>query len=136
MSSSNMPIESTFNEAFNRPPTFCEDCGELLDFEIITNDNVRCQKCGGETPLENIKNHYIESEEKFEMSKEWMNKLKNKEDKLRQEQKVKKAIIDETCPKCGYNKLYYYVQQTRSADEGSTVFYECIKCKFKFNQNN
>ena len=59
MSSSNMAVESTFNEIFNRPPTFCEDCGELLDFEIITNDNVRCQKCGGETPLENIKVCYL-----------------------------------------------------------------------------
>ena len=77
MSSSQMIVESTFNDVFNRPPTFCEDCGELLDFEIIINNNVRCQKCGGETPLGNIKNHFIESEEKFEMSKEWMNKLKN-----------------------------------------------------------
>ena len=136
MSSENMVIESTFNDVFNRPPTFCEDCGELLDFEIITNNGVKCQKCGGETPLENIKNHFIESEEKFEMSKEWMNKLKNKEDKLRQEQKVKRAIINETCPKCGYGKLYYDVKQTRGADEGSTVYYECMKCKFKFNQNN
>ena len=134
--SENMEIETNFNEIFNRPPTFCEDCGELLDFEIIINNNVRCQKCGGETPLENIKDHFIESEEKFELSKEWMNKLKNKEDKLRQEQKAKKAVIDEVCPKCGHNKLYYYVQQTRSADEGSTVFYECIKCGYKFNQNN
>ena len=136
MSSADMEIETTFNEAFNRPPTFCEVCGELLDFEIINSKSVKCQKCGGETPLENIKNHFIESEEKFEFSKEWMNKLKNKEDQLRKEQKVKKAIIDETCPKCGYGKLYYYVKQTRSADEGSTVFYECKKCKFKFNQNN
>ena len=39
MSSSNMVIESNFNEVFNRPPTFCEDCGELLDFEIITHNN-------------------------------------------------------------------------------------------------
>ena len=131
-----MEIESNFNEIFNRPPTFCEDCGELLDFEIITNNNVICQKCGGEKPLEKIKNHFIESVEKFELSKIWMNKLKKKEDILRQGQKVKKAIIDEVCPKCGHNKLYYYVMQTRSADEGSTVFYECIKCGYKFNQNN
>ena len=125
-----------FNDVFNRPPTFCEECGELLDFEIINNYSVKCQKCGGETPLENIKNHFIESEEKFELSKLWMNKLKNTEDKLRQEQKVKKAVVDEVCPKCGYGKMYYYAMQTRSADEGSTIYYECMKCQYKFNQNN
>jgi DNA-directed RNA polymerase I subunit RPA12 len=26
--------------------------------------------------------------------------------------------------------------QLRSVDEGSTVFYECVKCSHKFSQNN
>ena len=125
-----------FNDIFNRPPTFCEECGNLLDFEIINNYSVKCQKCGGETPLSNIKNHTIESTEKFELSKLWMSKLKNEEDKLRQEQKVKKAVVEEVCPQCGNKKMYYYAMQTRSADEGSTIYYECIKCHYKFNQNN
>ena len=136
MASMQIEEQTNFNDIFNRPSTFCEECGELLDFEIINNYNVKCQKCGGETPLENIKNHFIESEEKFESSKLWMNKLKNTEDKLRKEQKIKKTIIDEVCPKCGHGQLYYFVRQTRSADEGSTIFYECIKCHYNFNQNN
>ena len=32
--------------------------------------------------------------------------------------------------------MYYYTIQTRGADEGSTVYYECVKCHYKFNQNN
>ena len=36
-----------------------------------------------------------------------------------------------------YNKgLNFYTMQLRSADEGQTVFYECLKCKFTFSQNN
>ena len=136
MANNEMEVETDFNDVFNRPPNFCVDCGQLLDFELINNFSVKCQKCGGETPLDAIKNHYIESNETFEFSKLWMNKLKHTEDKLREEQKNKKAVIEETCPKCGYGKMYYYVLQTRSADEGSTVFYECIKCHYKFNQNN
>ena len=128
--------KNDFNDLFYRPPNFCIDCGDLLDFEIINNNNVKCQKCGGETSLDNIKNHVIETEEKYEFSKIWVNKLKNKEDKLRTEQKNERTIINEKCPKCNYNQMYYYTIQIRSADEGSTVFYECVKCHYKFNQNN
>ncbi len=32
--------------------------------------------------------------------------------------------------------MYYYTMQLRSADEGSTVFYECVKCKYKYSANN
>jgi DNA-directed RNA polymerase I subunit RPA12 len=128
--------KNDFNDLFYRPPNFCIDCGDLLDFEIINNNNVKCQKCGGETSLDNIKNHVIETEEKYEFSKIWVNKLKNKEDKLRTEQKNERTIINEKCPKCNYNQMYYYTIQTRGADEGSTVYYECVKCHYKFNQNN
>ena len=131
-----MKDEQEFNQLFYRPPNFCIDCGDLLDFEIINNNSVKCQKCGGETELDNIKNHYIETNDKYELSKIWMNKLKNKEDKLREEQKNERTIIDEKCPKCGNGQMYYYTMQTRSADEGSTIFYECVKCHYKYNQNN
>ena len=131
-----MKDEQEFNQLFYRPPNFCLDCGDLLDFEIINNNSVKCQKCGGETKLDNIKNHYIETYDKYESSKIWMNKLKNKEDKLREEQKNERNIIDEKCPKCGNGQMYYYSMQTRSADEGSTIFYECVKCHYKYNQNN
>ena len=48
----------------------------------------------------------------------------------------KHAIIEETCSKCGHPELYFYTMQLRSVDEGSTVFYECPKCSFKYSQNN
>jgi DNA-directed RNA polymerase subunit M/transcription elongation factor TFIIS len=38
--------------------------------------------------------------------------------------------IDEKCPKCGHGKMYFYTMQLRSVDEGSTVFYECVKCAY------
>ena len=35
------------------------------------------------------------------------------------------AVIDERCEKCGREQVRFYTQQLRSADEGTTVFYEC-----------
>jgi len=34
------------------------------------------------------------------------------------------------CPKCGHKEAVYWQLQTRSADEGMTTFYRCIKCKY------
>lgn len=33
------------------------------------------------------------------------------------------------CPKCKHKEAAYWQVQTRSADEGMTTFYRCIKCK-------
>ena len=36
--------------------------------------------------------------------------------------------VERICPKCNHNKATYCTRQTRSADEGQTVFYKCTKC--------
>lgn len=38
-------------------------------------------------------------------------------------------ITDMACPKCANPKAYYWMQQTRSADEPPTQFFRCTKCK-------
>ena len=37
-------------------------------------------------------------------------------------------IKDVICPKCGNDEAYYWVLQTRRADEPPTRFYKCTKC--------
>lgn len=32
------------------------------------------------------------------------------------------------CPKCGNDEAYWWMQQTRSADEATTRFFRCTKC--------
>jgi len=41
---------------------------------------------------------------------------------------------DVVCEKCGYTEAYYYIQQTRSADEPPTTFYRCCKCNHSWRQ--
>ncbi len=35
---------------------------------------------------------------------------------------------DEECPKCGTKDAYYWMTQTRAADEAATRFFRCVKC--------
>mmetsp|Transcript_17518 Transcript_17518/g.45818 ORF Transcript_17518/g.45818 Transcript_17518/m.45818 type:complete len:112 (-) Transcript_17518:170-505(-) len=48
---------------------------------------------------------------------------------------VGKAKADIKCPKCEHPEAWFHQMQTRSADEASTIFYECCnpKCKHKWN---
>lgn len=54
----------------------------------------------------------------------------------------KLEIIDKTietlpkteviCPKCKHNKAYYWLAQTRAADEAETQFFRCAKCSHQW----
>ena len=41
----------------------------------------------------------------------------------------KGATVDRKCPKCLNDQMTYHTRQTRSADEGQTVFFLCPRCK-------
>ena len=44
--------------------------------------------------------------------------------------KAKGARVAEKCPKCGNEEMIFTTAQLRSADEGQTVFYTCVKCAY------
>lgn len=48
---------------------------------------------------------------------------------------MEKVIVNEDCPECDSKQMYYMTRQMRSADEGQTVFYECVGCGHKFTVN-
>lgn len=52
------------------------------------------------------------------------------------DKRAERPVINELCPNCGANELYYSTAQLRSADEGQTIFYECKKCGYRFSQNS
>jgi DNA-directed RNA polymerase subunit M len=50
--------------------------------------------------------------------------------------KTKPVTDDAECPKCGHNEAYYWLIQTRAADESSTKFLRCLKCKHTWRDYN
>lgn len=44
--------------------------------------------------------------------------------------------IKEKCPECGHNKAYYFLIQTRAADEPATKFFKCVECGHKWREYN
>ncbi|MAF37101.1 transcription factor S [archaeon] len=45
-------------------------------------------------------------------------------------------LTDVTCTKCMHKKAYYWLVQTRSADEPETRFFQCEKCKHRWRDYN
>lgn len=43
--------------------------------------------------------------------------------------KVNLPTTQEKCDKCGNDTAYYWIKQTRAADEPPTKFLRCTKCK-------
>ena len=67
------------------------------------------------------------------------NSLENtavKKKKKEEDDQADGPVIERKCPKCGHDKMSYAAIQLRSADEGQTVFFTCLKCKYKESENS
>ena len=83
-----------FNNLYSRPPNFCEECGDLLDFQVIQQNEVYCQRCGNKTSVELITSHSIQTKDEYHYSKEWKDKLQNTEDKLKAKQELIRSTVN------------------------------------------
>ena len=60
-------------------------------------------------------------------------KIQKKPSEKKETKKSKQVVISQECPMCHHPEMYFFTIQMRSADEGSTVFYECVKCQYNKN---
>lgn len=103
---------------------FCPKCGGLM---IVKRKRTRsflfCPKCGKERPLK---------KEKITI-KECLHK--DKKDVVVMGKDAESIELPKTriiCPKCEGHEAYWWMQQTRSADEPPTLFYRCTKCQYSW----
>ena len=106
---------------------FCEKCGNLMIAEKRAGKlKYICRKCGHSSKGKKVVSTSIS--EKVEHVKEKIPVISEK-DVLEEFPKTK--VI---CPKCENNEAYWFMQQTRSADEPPTRFYCCTKCEHKWRE--
>ncbi|GKT29725.1 DNA-directed RNA polymerase subunit/transcription factor S like protein [Aduncisulcus paluster] len=116
------------SDLFESPTAkFCPSCGTLLEIGI---DGASCACCGYFCAPKDL------GLSSFKTKTSTTFKHEDVLSEIMTEMKQKRAIVEEECPKCGHTKLYFTTMQMRSADEGQTCHYECLKCAHRFSVNN
>lgn len=112
---------------FDCDPNFCGSCGAILPLPD-QSDVIKCKACGCMMDVELLEGIEIYSSKDYNQDK-----IKTAEEAARlrtieQEAEDSGPIVRRRCPKCNHKKMTYTTRQTRSVDEGQTVFYTCLKC--------
>ncbi|KAI8458391.1 hypothetical protein BY996DRAFT_6410958 [Phakopsora pachyrhizi] len=115
---------------------FCSDCGNLLPVPD-SEDILECDHCGRSEKAqlqEDVRIITRSSQDAFPSTLRQKRALVQHNNQSSHTQLA--PLMDETCPKCKNPQMRYHTLQLRSADEGTTVFYECPVCGHKHSTNN
>ncbi|XP_022599842.1 DNA-directed RNA polymerase I subunit RPA12 isoform X2 [Seriola dumerili] len=53
-----------------------------------------------------------------------------------EDSELKGPVIDRRCSRCNKEGMVYHTRQMRSADEGQTVFFTCIHCRYQEKEDS
>ena len=102
---------------------FCERCGSILvPIKKGSTHYMKCRGCGKEIKKE-MKSMKIVEE-----------KVKSKGVVVIENDTTLLPLTDKECPDCEHDRAYWWLQQTRSADEPPTQFFRCEKCKHTWRE--
>lgn len=100
---------------------FCPRCGSLL---LPKEGRLEC-KCGYARDLRE------EDTDKYSVQEHIG---KKKEIVVVEEEIATMPRVKTECKKCGNKEAYYWMLQTRAADEPATKFFRCTKCKYTWRE--
>lgn len=102
---------------------FCDDCGSILPQVVGFSEKIVCYCCKRLTQVRTSSKveYRIVFNQKPEEGDPSRLEGENDQDEG--------PVVERVCPKCGCDKMSYATLQLRSADEGQTVFFTCVKCK-------
>jgi DNA-directed RNA polymerase subunit M len=102
---------------------FCKKCGSIMvPVKKRKLTYIKCRKCGYEIK-KNIR--VMKIEEKKKPVREIV-VLEKDESPL--------PTTERECPKCENREAYWWLQQTRAADEPPTQFFRCRKCNHTWRE--
>ena len=99
---------------------FCDDCGSMMK----ADDGLWvCANCTFTKPKGDVAAYTItEDQEVSEV--------------IESSEETSLPETDATCPECGNDRAYWYMQQIRSADESETRFFICSACEHKWREDD
>ncbi len=125
---------------------FCPLCGSLLLFP--DSGDVACDICPFSQPLSAFPHAASRASSHPKPTPEWLLEWRAADAARRGDAAgvaaeaarvaatgKKNALVSEECPKCKNPQMEFWTMQTRSADEGQTVFYKCPACAHMFSVN-
>ncbi len=104
---------------------FCKKCGSLMIAKEVNKETVLIFRTCGHKLLK-YKRHEIEEEIRKKPMESDVVIIEKNEDTL---PKTKAE-----CPKCENKEAFWWLQQTRSADEAPTLFLRCTKCRHSWRE--
>jgi DNA-directed RNA polymerase subunit M len=103
---------------------FCPECSSLLRKKVLDGKTYLACRCGYKKEVEdNLDEMQKSIQEKKQALDENLIVVSDK-DKISVH-----PIVTRQCPKCKHGEAEAWQEQTRSADEPSTSFFRCTKCK-------
>lgn len=122
-------IEKTEMSYFSGDPNFCPECGNVLPLPGM-QDIVRCPRCSFGIPVKEFSGREIRSTVVFNPEQSTL-ALEDEQDS-----ELKGPVIDRRCSRCNKEGMVYHTRQMRSADEGQTVFFTCIHCRYQEKEDS
>ncbi|XP_063781657.1 DNA-directed RNA polymerase I subunit RPA12 [Pseudophryne corroboree] len=115
---------------FSSESDFCADCGSVLP-PPGAQDTVTCPCCSHRTQVTVFLDKYVQTSVVF-------NKLDTIAllNETNETGVLKGPVLDRRCSRCGCEKMVYHTRQMRSADEGQTVFFTCVQCRFQEKEDS
>jgi len=113
---------------------FCPKCKNLIMVRV--NGTGHCSNCSFQCQSDVLVRKEIVATSQRSMPQRWLESAEEKKKRLKKKDEADQATVSEQCPKCNHDRASFYTMQLRSADEGQTVFYTCLKCSHKWRVNN
>ncbi|XP_032836742.1 DNA-directed RNA polymerase I subunit RPA12 [Petromyzon marinus] len=117
---------------FHSEPDFCARCGSALPLPV-SSASLACRTCRSPVNASALEKVATLSVVKFNNPE---GAGQGDEDAVQSRGELTGPTVERRCPRCGGESMAYHTRQTRSADEGQTVFYTCVKCRFQEKEDS